>query len=33
MQEFVNSCLVIFAFILWERVLDFIDGQGLEFEG
>ena len=24
--------LVIFVFILWEHVHDFIDGQGLEFE-
>lgn len=32
-QRFANSYLVIFAFILWKRVPDFIDGQGLEFEG
>jgi hypothetical protein len=31
-QGFANYCLVIFAFILWERVPDFIDGKGLEFE-
>ena len=32
-QGFANSCLIIFTFILWEYVPDFIDGQGLEFEG
>ena len=32
-QRFANSCLIIFVFILWECVPDFIDGQGLEFEG
>ena len=31
-QKFASSCLVIFYFILWMCVLDFIDGQGLKFE-
>ena len=31
-QKIISSYLIIFAFIWWKHVPNFIDGQGLEFK-